>query len=713
MGNFIFRFLKELNSSTSTKMMVLAVVLGLLAGFLPGFNLFTFLIFIIVFIFRIPIGLFLASFSVFGVVGYFLDPLFNKIGYSVLTFSFFKPLWTFFYNVPFFRWSGFNNTIVIGSLISGIVLGVIFYFVLNKIAFLYRKIVFEKLEKIKFLSWLVPNEKKGIIRFSGLFFLLGVGAVISLFFMFLLDPIIKYSLEFVLSKTLHKKVAIESVDTSIKNLSIDIKNMQIDNVLFKKVYTKLDWDKLIWRKYKIDDLKFMAQTNKNIYDIIKSNQKNKKRATNLISSLHIKLPNPKEFLAKENLKSIAAIKKLQKDYQKVRKDLNNLKTDKYKKDFDNLKKKLDSFKNIKINSPADLQNLIADINSIKKEANLLIKSIKNERNLLIKDKNLIINDLKNVKLALKEDEKNIKSKYEMLKNKEYMKFAESFLKPQIAKYVSMASKIYGKIKPYLRKQSKKPEYIRHKGIYIKFKDKIKYPDFVLVAADGEVKTPIAKWNLTLRNLSDNQLLLSKEAFGMIKGKSRYFDVGADISYLKNIKFKAYGNRIKLKNININFAMFNALLNMKASGVIYNKNINAKILAYFENVKLQNLQKEIKKILGNSLFKIRNFNVVVSLKGNITSPTIKIYSNLDKIFAKIINRKINELINKQIIKTQNLLNAQIQNSLKKIDLNVIDTKLNVLNELGNNKNLIDEKAMDIIKSKGGFSVDKVIKGLLPF
>jgi len=714
MGHFIFKFLKELNSSTSSKMMVLAVVLGLIAGFLPSFNLFTFLIFISVLIFRIPIGLFLASFSIFGIAGYFLDPLFHNIGFFVLTSSFLRPLWTFFYNIPFFRWSGFNNTIVMGSLVSGIVLGVVLYFVLNKLAFTYRKVVFEKLKNKKYLSWLVPNEKKGIIRISGIVFVLGAGAVISLFFIFLLDPIIKYSLEFALSKALHKKVAIESVDTNIKNLSVNIKNMQIDNVLFKKVYTRLDWNKLVWRKYKIDDIKFTAQTDKNIYDIIKSKQKSQKNPLNAVSSLNIKLPNPQDFLAKQNLKSIAAIKKLQADYQKVKKDINNLNTGKYKKDFDNLKQKLDSFKNININSPADLQNLIANINNIKKEADTLLKKIKEDKNLLIKDKKLIVNDLKNVKLALKEDEKNIKSKYQMIKNKEYMKFAESFLKPQIAKYVDMADKVYKKLKPYLKSnKEKKPEYIRHKGIYIKFKDKVNYPDFVLVALDGEVKTPIAKWNLNLKNISDNQPLLNKEAFAKVKGKGKFFDVEADVSYLKKIKFNAYGNRIKLKDINANFAKLDALLNVKAHGELSGENINAKILAYFINVTLRNLSKNIKKLLGNSLSKIKSFNIAIVLEGKLPSPEIKINSNLDKIFATIMNKRISELINRQIAKTQKLLNAKIQTSLKGINLNMIDSKLNILNSLGNNKNLIDSKAVDIIKSKEGGSIEKTIKKLLPF
>ncbi len=713
MGHFIFKFLRELNSATSNKMMVLAIVLGLIAGFLPFVNFFTVLIFIIVLIFRIPIGLFLASFSFFEFIGYFLDPLFNKSGLFLLKASFLKPVWTFFYNLPLFRWSGFNNTIVMGSLVWGIVSGIVLYFILIKLTALYRSRVFEKLKTKKYLSWLVPNEKKGIIRITGIGFIGVIVVVVVLFFMFLLDPIVKYSLEFGLSKVLHKKVAIEKVDTSIKNLSVDIKNMQIGDILFKKVYTKLDWGKIIWRKYKIDDLEFIANTNKNIYDLIKSREKKQK---NSVSGLefNIKLPNPKDLLAKQSLKSLEAVKKLQKDYKKIKNDIKNLKTDSYKKEFDKLKAQLDSMKNVNIKNPAELQNLIANINKIKKEADDLVKKIQKDKNILIDDKKLISKDLKEVKIALAEDKRNLKSKYEMIKNKKYMKFAESFLKPQIAKYVQIADDVYQKIKPYIQTNKKqKPQYIRHKGVYVKFKDKIIYPDFVLVKSLGELKTSIAKWKLNADNISDNQPLLNKEAVIKLRGSSKFFDVGADVSYLKKIKFSAYGNNIKLKNLNINFASLDALMNAKINGVLAGENINTKIAAYLENVKLGNLNEKMKKFLGSSLENIKKFGIKILLTGNIKSPEIKISSDLDKIFGKILEGKINELVNRQIAKAQNMLNAKINDSLKRINLNILDLKLNELNQLGDIKNLIDQNALNIIKSKEKNSIGNTIKKLLPF
>ena len=716
MGNFIFKFLKELNSATSSKMMVLAIVLGLISGFLPTVNLFSVLIFSLVLIFRIPIGLFLASFSFFKFIGYFLDSAFHQIGLFVLKASFLNSFWTFLYNVPFLRWSGFNNTIVMGSLISGIIIGIILYFILLKLTTIYRKVVFEKLKTKKYLSWLVPTEKKGIIRIAGVGFIVISSVAIALFFIFLLNPIIKYSLEFALSKATHKKVAIESVDTSLKNLSINIKNMQIDNILFQKIYTKLDWNKIIWKKYKIDELEFVAKTDTNIYNLINlskkhSSKNNSKSNTteSLANSLNINLPKPENFLAKQKLKSTAAIKKLQKDYKKIKEDIKNLKTEEYKKEFDTLKNKIDSMKNVKIKNPDDLRNLITNINKIKKDTDNLLKEIKKDKNILKEDKKLLSNDIKNVKFALEEDKKNIHSKYKMLQNKEYMQFAQSILQPKISKYIKTADDLYQKIKPYIHKKSIKEEkeYIRHKGMYIKFKDKVIYPDFVLVKSLGEIKTSIAKWDIKVNNISDNQILLNKQAVIKIQGNSKFFDVGTNIFYSNKVEFNAYGNKIKLKNINMDFANINALLNTKMNGKIFNQNINTKIQAHLENVKFSKLKNNLQKIFGNSLSSVKKFNVNIDINGKLNSPKIKINSDLDNILSKILKSKINKLINKEEKRTEKILNTKIKETLKVVDLNILDLNLKKLHNLENIKELINKKSADIIKNKKETLKKKVI------
>ncbi len=714
MGHFILKFLKELNSASSSKMITLAVVFGLIAGFLPAVNFFTMIIFIFVLIFRIPIGLFLASFSLFGFLGYLSDPVFHKIGYTLLTCNFLKPVWTFCYNLPLFRWSGFNNTVVAGSLISGIILGIVLYFLMEKTIILYKRAVFEKLKTKKYFSWLVPNEKKGIIRISGIGFAGIIAVLVILFFSFLLDPIVKYSLEFSLSKILHKKVTVEKVDVSLKNLSIDIKNMQIDKLLFKTVYTKLDWGKIVWKKYKIDNLKFTAQTDQNIYGLIKKNSENKTNSLKPLSNFHISLPNPKDLLASENLKTLNAIKKLETDYKKTEKLYKNFDIKKQKKNLADLQNRLNALKNAKIKNPEDLNKLINNINAVKKESSLILTKIKKQKDILLKNRKIIEEDIKNVKLAANEDLANIKSKYVLLKNKQYSKFAQTLLKPQISKYLHMASVIYGKIKPYISgKEQKTQKYVRKKGEYIKFKDKIYYPDFVLVNAFGKMKTSIANWQINLKNISDAQALLGKKGRVSFFGKGKFFDVGGKITYLKNVDFDIYGNNIVLNNVNFNYFNLNSFVNAKIIGYLSKDAVDAKIIGNFMKVKIE-ANTKIKKLLGNSLNNINNFNIITNISGNVDSPKIRINSDLDKIFSKILQNRLNEEINKKTLQARKILNEKIKS--KNLNINGINLQLNELNSMENIRNLMKKEAVSIVKSKENSIKNRginKIKSLLPF
>jgi len=699
MNNFFIKFLKELNSTSSSRSIVLAVVLGLITGFLPTVNFFTILIFFMVLILRIPIGLFIASFGVFEVFGFFLDPVFNNIGFLLLKSNVLKPFWTFLYNIPFFRWSGFNNTIVMGSLVIGVIFGIILYVILSKLIGFYRNIVFEKLRENKIFAWLVPEEKKGIFRISGILFLGFLIILISLFFIFLLDPIIKYSLEFSLSKVLHKKVTIESIDTNLKNLSVDIQNMKVGDILFKKVYTKFDWNKIVWKKYKIDNLEIFANSDKNIYYLIKSfNHSTSKKSNNF----NIKLPSPKSFLAKQQLKSLQAIKKLKKDYKKVQYDLKNINISKYQNEVNLIKEELNKLKSLKIKEPKDFENLLNEIKKIKIKTNNLIKRVKNDKNLLISDKKLIKNDLKSLKIALNEDKKNIKSKYLMLKNKEYLKFTESILKPQISKYLKFAAYVYEKIKPYLVSDNKKEKkYIRAKGIYIKFEDKIKYPNFVLVRSNFKLKTSIAKWNIKAKNISDNQILLNKRGNIVFSGKSKFFDVGGDINYLNNIRFNIYGNRVKIKKLDLNIVKINSFADIKIKGILKKDNIYSKIFIYFNNPKF---------ITNKNLnINIKHFKIIIDVKGKLNNPEIKINSDLDRYISKIIKNKINQLIQKNSNKSIKILNEQINTSLKDVKLNKLDTKIKNLDSIENIRDLINKQLDILIKNnKKSLIEDKIMK-----
>jgi uncharacterized protein (TIGR03545 family)/uncharacterized protein (TIGR03546 family) len=685
---FILKLLKELNSAQSEKLVSLAVVLGLIAGFLPFFNVFTFLIFLVAFIIRVPLGLFLASWGVFEIIGALLDPLFATSGYYILTSSFLKPLWEFIYNLPLMRWSGYNNTVVIGGFVWGVVIGGIIFVLMNKSFSFYREKLSLIAKKYKFLSWIVPSEykKKSFIRISGILAASVIFGSIFLVFSLFFDPLLKKITEFSLSKIFHKPVKIEKLKTSFFNAKIDIKNLQIGKIKTDDINLKLSWDYLVWKKFDIEKLIINnIHSNKSIKQIIQTTNTSQNKTT-LPKKLKLNIPNPKNLLACYELESVKKIKVLKEDYKKLKALKSELKkvyetdkekTQKIKQDIDSLKNEV---KNIK--SLNDVNKILSKIETIKKEINSLQNQIKtqNKKYLSLKDK--IIKDLNDIKKAIKLDYVNISKKYDMLKKGEYYKFAESFLKPQVQNYIHTFMKYYELIKPYMRSE-KKEEIIRNKGIYIKYTDKIKYPDFVLENAKISGKLKDADAKIAIVNLASDQQLLGKHAKFTIVMHSIYFtSANVNITYLNIIAMDFNIKKLFVKKMDLNKLILNDIkCDIKGKGILKRKDFDLSMLAvvYPKNIVYPN-SKNISKVLSE----VKSFKINITAKGKYKSYKLEITSDLDKKLSNIFKSVINKEIIKSKQKLNQLLNEKVNSELKNTGFNVKDLDINDFESL--NKSL---------------------------
>jgi uncharacterized protein (TIGR03546 family) len=66
--------------------------------------------------------------ALFVPLGFILDPVFDRAGAALLTATSLRPLWTSLYNTPLVPYTNFNNTVVLGSLVSWLVLAVPIFF---------------------------------------------------------------------------------------------------------------------------------------------------------------------------------------------------------------------------------------------------------------------------------------------------------------------------------------------------------------------------------------------------------------------------------------------------------------------------------------------------------------------------------------------------------------------------------------------------------
>lgn len=145
----IFAFFRLLNSETGTNQLASGLACGLILGFSPFLSIQTFLILFLVFFFRIQMGAAFLSAFFFKFVAFLFDPMADKLGRLVLETESLRPLFTTMYNMPLVPMTRFNNSIVMGSMVVGLILVIPAFFVFRTLIMKYRETVVTRLQGTK------------------------------------------------------------------------------------------------------------------------------------------------------------------------------------------------------------------------------------------------------------------------------------------------------------------------------------------------------------------------------------------------------------------------------------------------------------------------------------------------------------------------------------------------------------------------------------
>jgi uncharacterized protein (TIGR03546 family) len=157
--SLIRQFIKGLLKENEPYQIGLAVAFGMVIGIIPKDNLTAQLILIISLCFKTNIPMLLVSIFLFSSLSFITDPLTDKIGYFILTLDSLKPLFTKLYNTPVLPWTGFNNTVLMGGFITGIILFWPVYRCGKRFGNFYKNRLATKISNSKFIkvikaSWL-------------------------------------------------------------------------------------------------------------------------------------------------------------------------------------------------------------------------------------------------------------------------------------------------------------------------------------------------------------------------------------------------------------------------------------------------------------------------------------------------------------------------------------------------------------------------------
>ena len=120
---FLQSLVKTLHSEGTPVQIGLGFALGASLGLTPLFNAHNLVVIVLLALLNVSFGAGLLAMAVFAPLGFFVDPLFDRIGRTLLVDSpSLRSMWERLDNTPALALTNLNNTVVLGSVIAWIVL---------------------------------------------------------------------------------------------------------------------------------------------------------------------------------------------------------------------------------------------------------------------------------------------------------------------------------------------------------------------------------------------------------------------------------------------------------------------------------------------------------------------------------------------------------------------------------------------------------------
>jgi uncharacterized protein (TIGR03546 family) len=141
----IVKLIVALNGNLKKGQIAAGFSWGLLLGLVPAGNVFWVLVFVASFFFKHHHASKVLVLALIKILIGLINPLLDSAGWAFLHVEALEPFFIAMYNTPFVPFTRFNNTLVAGGLVSGIVLFIPVYFIIRLLVPLYRNKVLPKI----------------------------------------------------------------------------------------------------------------------------------------------------------------------------------------------------------------------------------------------------------------------------------------------------------------------------------------------------------------------------------------------------------------------------------------------------------------------------------------------------------------------------------------------------------------------------------------
>jgi uncharacterized protein (TIGR03546 family) len=156
--------IKTLHSAGTPGQVAAGMALGAALGLTPLMSLHNLLVFSLLVLLNVSFGGGMLGWMLFVPVGFLLDPVFDRVGLSLLTAPSLRPLWTDWTNSPILPFTDFNNTIVLGSFVSWLGLVIPIFFAARYLVAKYRATVGERVRQSRFYKAITASQVYNVYK---------------------------------------------------------------------------------------------------------------------------------------------------------------------------------------------------------------------------------------------------------------------------------------------------------------------------------------------------------------------------------------------------------------------------------------------------------------------------------------------------------------------------------------------------------------------
>jgi uncharacterized protein (TIGR03546 family) len=151
----IAKLIIALNGNVSKTQIAAGFAWGVLLGLIPAGNAFWIVLFLFTFFFTHHHGAKIAALAVLKIIYSLFAYGIDAVGWYVLHIDSLNGFFTKLYNMPFVPFTKFNNTLVMGGLVSGIILWIPIFCLFTALIPIYRNKIGPKIRESKIVKTIV------------------------------------------------------------------------------------------------------------------------------------------------------------------------------------------------------------------------------------------------------------------------------------------------------------------------------------------------------------------------------------------------------------------------------------------------------------------------------------------------------------------------------------------------------------------------------